>query len=502
MSGPPSAEKDNPWGALHVHVLPLFNRDPLRIPIEDLNALVRKQIVAVISRNPSKAVAQLEADVSELITAGMVTLNSKLAAGVDEEKLAARIVDLWGFFWDQVLPYVEGIFLPLQTDPYLQSLARTPKTNRPSSPSPNAISFDAAITSQSGTGGYSPGYSAFGGSSTSIGGSNISVGQSIDVRKLALRAFRDSVVLPVSTKLQKRFSTPSKDGNLNSDLSEHHKPRLEQMLLVLSSIATHNISLTSTTPTVTSQLATPGELAVTTLLRLVLYPPGTGQQPHQLGSSAFGQRLPSFLSSGAPRDRRGRLARRSIQVAQREVTNEELGGEGSMTTIGGGGGRTHVEGLLSIGMSQREREGRELLESLRSPNLDVDERPEEIGMGESGNGAEGGGEGAGNSVMMESLGTGPGGWGAGPPNTTQDLVASGQPPPPAKDMNPSRRAAIYEDVGRLIDEDSDTYDERSVISGVPMIVETQPLNLRRPSRIETDGDADTERREPERRPRI
>ena len=109
MGPSPSAEKDNTWGALHVHVLPLFNRDPLKVPIEDLNNLVRKHMTSAIARNPGKAVSQLENDVSELITAGMVTLNSKLAAGVEEEKLAGRIVDLWGFFWDQVLPYVEGV---------------------------------------------------------------------------------------------------------------------------------------------------------------------------------------------------------------------------------------------------------------------------------------------------------------------------------------------------------------------------------------------------------
>ena len=102
-------EKDNTWGALHVHVLPLFNRDPLKVPIEDLNNLVKKHMATVIARSPSKAVSQLESDVSELITAGMVTLNSKMAAGVEDEKLAGRIVDLWGFFWDQVLPYVEGV---------------------------------------------------------------------------------------------------------------------------------------------------------------------------------------------------------------------------------------------------------------------------------------------------------------------------------------------------------------------------------------------------------
>ena len=117
-----ASEKDNPWGVLFVHVLPLFNRDPLRIPIEDLNQLVKKHLNVVLSRNPSKAITQLESDVSELLMAGMVTLNSKLSFGsqnsngsqnglngVDDDKLIQRVVELWGFFWDQVLPYAEGV---------------------------------------------------------------------------------------------------------------------------------------------------------------------------------------------------------------------------------------------------------------------------------------------------------------------------------------------------------------------------------------------------------
>ena len=117
-----ASEKDNPWGVLFVHVLPLFNRDPLRIPIEDLNQLVKKHLNVVLSRNPSKAITQLESDVSELLMAGMVTLNSKLSFGsqnsngsqnglhgVDDDKLFQRVVELWGFFWDQVLPYAEGV---------------------------------------------------------------------------------------------------------------------------------------------------------------------------------------------------------------------------------------------------------------------------------------------------------------------------------------------------------------------------------------------------------
>src|SRR6267142_5296711 len=79
-------------------------------PREDLNQLVKRHIQSVVSNSPAKAVATLESETSELIGSGMDTLNGKLA-DVEEDKLVGRVVELWGFFWDQVLPYVEGVRL-------------------------------------------------------------------------------------------------------------------------------------------------------------------------------------------------------------------------------------------------------------------------------------------------------------------------------------------------------------------------------------------------------
>ncbi|PVF93333.1 HbrB-domain-containing protein [Serendipita vermifera] len=451
MTSALSADKDNPWGALHVHVLPLFNRDPLKIPIEDLNQLVRKHMVGVIARNPSRAVSILENDVGELITAGMVTLNSKLQLGngatVEDDKLAGRIVDLWGFFWDQVLPYVEGVFLPLQTDPYLLSLVKTPRHVRASSPTSD-FGLPSATTSTF---------------------SNIPGAHSIDVRKLALRAFRDSVVLPMAPRLQKRFSMPSKERELSSELSEHYKPRLEQMLLVLSSIGTHTISLTSTSNPPTS---TPGEWAITTLLRLVLYPPGSTSHTNQLAAAAMAPagpvtRLPSFISGGAPRDRRGRIARRSMQLKlQRDGDDLTIADDSTIDADGGRRGGIDGDGM-SVLSEERERQGRELLNSLKSPNLDLEATTQPRYDDEEDDTAEfvkvtppkfDGQEGSDDDLnptdgpglksqygtvvppndafgeSMSSLGTGPAGWGA-PVSTTNG--PTGDVPENA------RRAAIY-----------------------------------------------------------
>jgi len=182
-------------------VLPLFNGEPLRIPIEDLNQLVKRHIQSVVSNSPAKAVTTLESETSELIGSGMDTLNGKLA-GVEEEKLVGRVVELWGFFWDQVLPYVEGVLLPLQTDSVLSSLYRTPKTHRNSSP-----------TRQNGKGSSIPAYP-------------LPSSSHIDVRTLALRSFRDKIILPIAPLLNTRLNMLKQEG-LSSET--HTYPRLQQM---------------------------------------------------------------------------------------------------------------------------------------------------------------------------------------------------------------------------------------------------------------------------------
>jgi hypothetical protein len=90
---------------------------------EDLNVLVKRHISSVVSSSPSKAIATLEHDAAELISAGMVTLNAKLS-GADDDSLIGRIVDVWSFFWDQVLTYVEGVLLVISIPFYFSPRSR------------------------------------------------------------------------------------------------------------------------------------------------------------------------------------------------------------------------------------------------------------------------------------------------------------------------------------------------------------------------------------------
>ncbi|KAI0063525.1 HbrB-domain-containing protein [Artomyces pyxidatus] len=328
---PPNlASADNPWGTLHVLVLPLFNGEPLRIPIEDLNTLVKRHIQSVVSNSPPKAVATLEAAASELIGSGMDTLNGKLA-GIEEDKLVGRVVELWGFFWDQVLPYVEGVLLPLQTDPILLSLYRTPKTHRTSSPSRHNGKGSISLPSTS----------------------------HIDVRTVALRSFRDKIILPIFSALNTRLSLQKQDTLSDS----HIYPRLQQMLLVLVSQGrSHHASVSLTTP---SPLPTPGEAAVSHLLRVVRASTSGarlsgGRAPHRQA------RTLSFLSGNIPRDRRGRIAQRPGPLRMDLVVSDDEQDGGETPRIGFA--------------PERERE-REFLESLRSPDPPLDQRASVGGWG-------------------------------------------------------------------------------------------------------------------------
>ncbi|KAJ7039251.1 HbrB-like-domain-containing protein, partial [Mycena alexandri] len=295
-----ASSSSDPWDAVH----------PLRIPIEDLNQLVKRHISTVVSASPSKAVATLEHDAAELIAQGMVTLNSKLS-GIDDSLLVRRVVEVWSFFWDQVLTYVEGVLLLFNsivscsrcTPTRLLSTLYRGKPHRPSA----VFNFTATMA---------PNY--------------------IDVRTVALRSFRDKVIVPLAARLRTCIVNREEKENAQDTATQ---PRLQQMLLVLTSqgrLRPPPISLTSAPPQPSANEAASRGLAARRA------PP----------------RAPSFLSGGLPRDRRGRIAQKSLNLVGIKVTEE---GDDDLF-----GDETPK---VAQGLTERERE-REFLEALRSPDIE------------------------------------------------------------------------------------------------------------------------------------
>jgi len=284
---------ENPWQTLHVFVLPLFNGEQLGQPIEDLNGLVKEHINAVVSR----------------VTAGMLTLSAKLN-NLEDEKLLSRLIEIWILFYDQVLPYVEGVFLPVHTDNLILSLNR-PKMNRAASPALG----EAPVRGIS--------------------------SHHIDVRTLTLRAFRDKVLIPLHPRVSYLLSS---EKTLFHENVEHSHSRLRQMLLVLVSIGTSRPGFYDPS----FQGPTSGEETVFQLLRATNK--ASGQSTTHKIVLEQSQKQPSFVSAGIPRDRRGRIARKSVHITHPDEVDS-----------------VYTKAQRDDLMLERARE-KQLLAGLRSPN--------------------------------------------------------------------------------------------------------------------------------------
>ncbi|CAM0136197.1 unnamed protein product [Umbelopsis sp. WA50703] len=173
-------ENNDVWQALCVRVLPLFNGEGVKGTIEDLNELLRRCLKDPLSFN-------LHRDIEALLRDGMFTLNAKLF-GVSDEKLMDRLVEQWSFFFGNVLPYFEAIFLPLRTDVRYASID------------------DMEIW---------------------------------NVRNMALQSFRDHVILPLIKRLEDVFE------KLFTDFESSQNPaataaKMLQMTSLLASVPDHS----------------------------------------------------------------------------------------------------------------------------------------------------------------------------------------------------------------------------------------------------------------------
>lgn len=157
------------WPHLKQRILGLFEGEPLRNTVEDLNKLVSLHIKRCFDR---RAPAQLLEDVRELLGAGMVMLDPMLLK-VSDERSIPRLVEIWSLLFGNVLPYFEAVFLPLQQEFKGVGTIMTSKESR---------DFFGVVEGEWGGGG------------------------GLDVRRLVLMSFRDVVVLPVHEKLRRRFS--------------------------------------------------------------------------------------------------------------------------------------------------------------------------------------------------------------------------------------------------------------------------------------------------------
>lgn len=126
----------------------------------------------------------ITADLTDLIRIGLVTLANKLSPAnltgpISDERLLARLNEIWLFFFTGVLPHLEGVFWVLRSDDRLRAAVGESEAGR---------------TTGSDTSGLPYGAQGF-------------ADTRIDVRRIALIEFRDCIVHPEMDRLVHIFAS-------------------------------------------------------------------------------------------------------------------------------------------------------------------------------------------------------------------------------------------------------------------------------------------------------
>lgn len=204
--------------------------------IEDLNDFVSQHINKTISDSPSKSIAKLTSDVTELFTNGVMTLNHKLGSEtLSDDRLLVRLIEVWHFFFTGVLPQLEAIFLPMMTDEKLVSVLES-KNNKLLQ---ERLQQQHLLQQVSATAGLPPSSTAllFRSQPTPVDQPPPNP-TGIEIRRLALVAFRDALIQPLFTRLYGLFaglydpSLPSPILSSDAQSEPLHLKRLQMVGLL------------------------------------------------------------------------------------------------------------------------------------------------------------------------------------------------------------------------------------------------------------------------------
>jgi len=155
------------WPLIQAKTMTLFLGEGLTSPIEDMNILVARHLQYCKRED---TVDMMIVGIHQLLDTGMRSLD---ISSPSDEKMIDRLVQVWIFFYSAILPYLQGIFLPID----------------------------------------------------------------IDIRKLAIIAFRDIIILPLKDRLQGVFSTIQPEMHTKQSIDETVS-RVLQCMSIVSSVLT------------------------------------------------------------------------------------------------------------------------------------------------------------------------------------------------------------------------------------------------------------------------
>jgi hypothetical protein len=186
--GVPGISPDDAWPLLKARLLHIFEGEDPRPPIEDFNSLVSVHLKRCIQRRAPTVVIE---DLNELLQTGFLSLDQTLRA-IPDERLVPHLVSMWMLVFSTILPFMQAVFLPLD----LEFKGRGPVMSAREA----ADFWGAALPSDSEV-------------ADPNANKNIPIlGEELDVRRITLLKFRDTVILPRIDALMAIFSRLSLDS--------------------------------------------------------------------------------------------------------------------------------------------------------------------------------------------------------------------------------------------------------------------------------------------------
>ncbi|KAK1072138.1 hypothetical protein LTR74_002712 [Friedmanniomyces endolithicus] len=183
--GLPGIGPDDAWPLLKARLLNLFSGEHLRTPIEDFNMLVNVHIRRCIQR---KSPVVLIEDVRELLQTGFTSLSQTLR-GIPDDRLVLKLVEMWTGVHGSIVPFLQAVFLPLDLEFKGKGVIMTVREAQDFwGAMPESLKSDERPSSSGGT--------------TRLP----TLGEELDIRRLTLISFRDTVILPRHESLMATFS--------------------------------------------------------------------------------------------------------------------------------------------------------------------------------------------------------------------------------------------------------------------------------------------------------
>jgi len=189
--GLPGIGPDDAWPLLKARLLNLFSGESLLRPVEELNVLVSVHIRRCIQRKTPTIIIE---DLRELLQTGFSSLAQTLR-GSPDDKLITKLVEMWISVYGAILPFLQAVFLPLDLEFKGRGIYMSAREAEEFwGAMPEGWKSDDRPTSAGGT------------------MKMPTLGEELDVRRITLITFRDTVILPKHEPLMAIFSRLSLDN--------------------------------------------------------------------------------------------------------------------------------------------------------------------------------------------------------------------------------------------------------------------------------------------------